>query len=304
MRSINLIRPVNLIIISLAQYVVHKVLLTSALVENEIQPLLSGSYLLLFISVTVILAASSYIINDIYDSELDLVNKPNNTFVGKTISKGIALLLYYSLVIIGLIIATYLAYNLNRMPLLIIYPFAVVTLHLYSSNFKKSLLIGNIIVSVFCAFVIGIVWIGESEGITHLTLKSESYRSLRLLFWGMVIFAFVSNLIRELIKDVEDMEGDGQHGGRTFPVVYGFSQALKLIKTLLFFLGILIVIWSISLYTVVGNSTSLIIGSILLLIGTYIFRLINRSTAAQELRKTSQLMKIFMIIGLLYPLVI
>jgi len=161
MKFLQLIRFPNLIIVVLTQYLLQYLILIPAFQKANLPPLLDHFHFFILVLSTLIIAAGGYIINDIEDQEIDLLNKPEKVIVGKYISFQNAKILYWGITILGLLISIYLAIYVDNLPLVLIYPFAVFLLYIYSKSLKKSVLWGNIIVSIFCGFVAGIILFAE-----------------------------------------------------------------------------------------------------------------------------------------------
>ena len=167
----------------------------------------------LLVLLTLLISAAGYIVNDYYDSEIDQINKPEKWVVGNTLSADLVLKVYKGIIVIGAILAIVIAIRLKLLLYLPVYLLAVVGLQIYSSRLKCRPFIGNFWVSMFCASVILIMAAPDLLHRTPGILKPQ--------FWFYMSFAFVITLFREVIKDVEDLEGDRQCGCQTFVVRYG-----------------------------------------------------------------------------------
>lgn len=180
-----------------------------------------------------LIAAAGYLINDIIDHEADKINKPDKIYLGEKFTKNKAIGIYVLLNLIGLEIAWILANQVGNKYLMLIYPASVLLLYLYSLKFKSIPLIGNIVVSFFCAGVAGIVLFAERKTFLFISHhQPDTFLKLNLLFCGYIIFSFFSTLSRELIKDAEDLEGDKKTGVKTLPTVYGIPLAKKFILSI------------------------------------------------------------------------
>ena len=244
---LRLIRFPNLVIIALTMLSVRYALLET-LWKQVIGDMLDQGYLvqgirlhmrtvnfLLLLLSTLLIAAAGYIINDYFDTKTDRINKPDKVVVGRTIKRRVAMALHLSLSAFALLIAIYLAYKTGNMRLAGIQGFSIAALWFYSTLLKKQLLSGNILIALLAAFVPLTVGIFEfSSGalpdLEILNLNVSNYGTLLLkrgamLIVGFSLFAFLSNLIRELVKDIEDIEGDLADGCRTLPIVVGEIQA-------------------------------------------------------------------------------
>ena len=230
---IKVVRPKNLLIVALTQILIYLVYL-KPLTSSDSSLILDGNLWVLFVIDTVLIAAGGYIINDLMDQKADLFNKPDKIYIGTDKITTIRGWIYYSVVIIiGFIIAFIIAFSIAEIHLLLIYPFAVGLLFLYSVYFKRLPLIGNLIVSLFCAFVPGIIWYAEFDTINnHSFISNNVYDMIMHLFPVYISFAFLSTFIREIIKDIEDMEGDQKSDYQTLPIVVGVHVTMYIALSL------------------------------------------------------------------------
>lgn len=220
---IKFLRLPNLIIVGLTQYLLLYGLLMPFLAVGGISPTLDHLHFFLFVLDTVIITLSGNIVNDIEDYEIDLINRPETVFVSRYISIANAWKLYGLVVSIGFGLALYLAFHIDKLPLVLIYPGAVALLYFYSTSFKKKAAIGNITVSIFCAGVAGIVLFAEKDA--YFQLSSDARQNAGLAFSAYAVFAYLTTMFREIVKDIEDMKGDAERGCRTLPIVMGKKKA-------------------------------------------------------------------------------
>ncbi|MGC4235739.1 MAG: geranylgeranylglycerol-phosphate geranylgeranyltransferase, partial [Niabella sp.] len=172
---------------------------------------------------SVFIAAAGYIINDYFDINIDLVNKPDTMVLDKKLSRRWALVWHLCFSVAG-IICTAIAVNFfSRWYLVVANIICVFLLWFYSARFKKDLLVGNIIVSVLTAWTILIVFLSKYS--LHNAFGNTDPGQVRLFRFAILYagFAFVISLIREAIKDIEDMPGDEKFGCKTMPIVWGIN---------------------------------------------------------------------------------
>jgi 4-hydroxybenzoate polyprenyltransferase len=206
---LRLIRIKNLLIISATQLFAYYFLTPNL---NYTQ-LLSVPFLLLMAS-TFLVAAAGYIINDYMDVRLDLINKPTKVIVGNSISRRWAMFLHIILNAMAIILA--LAINKHIALLVFICAFS---LWLYSQFLKKTYLIGNLLVALLTAFTLWIMHIFQQD-------------MMVAGIWVYGIFAFGTTLVREIIKDTEDLRGDQNFKCKTLPIVLGVRKTKEVLLVL------------------------------------------------------------------------
>ncbi len=223
---LKLIRFPNLLIVGLTQYLIYFQLLIPSLQIICEQPSLGIYHFSLLVLITILLTANGYIINDLLDQKSDAINKPDKNLIASSIAERNVTWLYLFFTILGFLLAIILALSLHKQQWLFLYPAAQLLLFWYSYSFKKKPLIGNIVVALFCAGVAGIIFIAESAPLEQLSIQRPAiyYKFSFLLLWYMA-FAFLGTLIREIVKDIEDIEGDLADGCATAPIVWGVATA-------------------------------------------------------------------------------
>jgi len=233
----RLLRFPNLIIVAITQYLLQYLLIVPLIKQNGLVPDLDVLHFSLLVLSTMIIAAGGYIINDILDLPIDKINKPDQLIIEKKIPIPVAYWLYSGLTFLGFAISFYLAIHVQNLPLVLLYPSAVVLLFLYSKYFKQLVLIGNMVVSIFCAFVAGIVWFAERYTFDDLLQENKiAGERLQFILGLYLIFAFLSTMYREIVKDIEDRDGDMTYHCKTLPIVFGVNVA----KWVAFAFGILL----------------------------------------------------------------
>ncbi len=215
---IKLIRFKNLLIVALIQLLIKYALINIYLETFALNNSLFGIYLIAL----VLVVAGGYIINDIYDVETDKINKEEKRIIGKEISTSAAFKGYYLLNILGIISGFYVAFEIGKITFGIIFIFFSFSLWRYSKQYKTSFLIGNLQVAFLTAFSIfnlalfDLVPIGNSEAGFKMIFQI-------ILFYSA--FSFTTTLVRELIKDVEDMEGDKKTNAKTAAITFGLQKS-------------------------------------------------------------------------------
>ncbi|MBK8492303.1 MAG: geranylgeranylglycerol-phosphate geranylgeranyltransferase [Saprospirales bacterium] len=244
--ALQLIRPLNLAFIALTQYLLFFHFLFPILHATHAPVLLEGWRALVFLITTTLLTAAGYGINDYFDVETDRINKPDKWLVGNRLSPKTTAVWVAGLVILGAILSAWLAWDIQKPVLWLIYPVAVFLLWSYSRYLKGIPLAGNLLIALLCMMVGGIIWFAEREGIAflrsyHPQLALQLIRAL--VFY--LFFAFLATLFREMVKDCEDMEGDAATAQQTLPVRFGLHRVKRwaLAGGLLLEIALLLLAW-------------------------------------------------------------
>ena len=216
---LKLIRWPNLFFIALTQFLFYYCVLPFVYKSQQPTALLSQNIFFLIVTASVFIAAAGYIINDYFDLNIDMVNKPSQLIIQKYISRRWAIVLHLGLSFAGFVISCYVGYKLNNIYIPFFNFLAIVALWVYSTTFKKKLLVGNILISLLTAWVLLVITVAEYKLNNSLTnVNIPRLLKVSFLYSG---FAFIISLIREAVKDIEDMNGDAKYGCRTMPIVWG-----------------------------------------------------------------------------------
>ena len=251
----------------------------------------------LLILATLCIAASGYVINDIYDIQADKINKPKKLIVGNKISEKKANNLFITLNIIGVAIGFYLANLLGRPAFVAIFIFSSALLYLYASYLKQIPVLGNILISFLVAFVVLLPAVFDLfPSISPQNKKIQSLLFSILLDYA--VFAFLVNLLREMVKDQEDTKGDYNAGIKTLPIVLGHSRTNKVI----FATGILpIAAMVYYIYNYLFENTFLVIYSLLFILAPLLYFQVRiwEATKKKDYTHLSLMLKIILFFGLI-----
>ena len=221
---LQMIRWVNLLFIVITQVLFRYCIILPVFEDSGIEPLLTNRLFILLVLASVLIAAAGYIINDYFDLNIDQVNKPEKMVVGKIIKRRWAIFWHLTFSGIGVLLSLYIGWKVNNVLLGFANLLCVAMLWFYSTTFKKKLLIGNVIISLLSAWVVMALYFAEWERYFHTTTDAFDLRALSRVFRFAFLyagFAFIISLVREVVKDIEDMAGDSKYGCRTMPIVWG-----------------------------------------------------------------------------------
>ncbi|NTW31531.1 MAG: UbiA family prenyltransferase [Bacteroidetes bacterium] len=232
----KLIRVQNLAFIALTQFLFRYCIFLPLTNQSPISPLFSNFDFIILMLSTIIVAAGGYAINDYFDVHIDKVNKPLKVIIGKKMLRRHAVTTHSVLTIIAIVLGAYVSFEVGSIMLVFFNIIMCTLLWLYSARYKASFLLGNIIVSFSSAATIFVVWLFEMYALKSSELMDTANLTLLNFFLCCyVIFAFIISLIREIVKDAEDIEGDKKGGCRTLPIVWGYSKTKKVLFLLIGF---------------------------------------------------------------------
>jgi 4-hydroxybenzoate polyprenyltransferase len=304
---LQLIRYKNLLFIALIQFIMQQLVIAPLLQKYGFEYIKADISLLLLIIATVSIAAAGYAINDYFDIKIDRINKPEKLIVGNTISKRQAMLTHQILTGIGIICGLILAYQLRSFTLAFIFIVAPGLLWFYSASYKRQFLTGNLVVSLLSALsvlVVGIVAVADLKQ-TYNDLLFQTTIPAEIYSWigGFALFSFIITLIRELIKDMEDVEGDKEMECRTVAIVWGEKRTKILIYSLVAF-TILLLLFVSKQYIPFTNPLSfkyILFGLILPLLA--LCYLVYKADNQKALHAASSFVKYIMLLGVMYSIV-
>lgn len=270
---LDLIRWKNILIIVLCQ-----VSIVLFILDKDITMLYRPIFLFILLS-TVLIASAGNVINDYYDVKIDAINKPSRVKVGQKVSRFSTISIHFVLNVLALVLAFYVSYKLFLLDLLIIF-----LLWLYSWRLKCTPFIGNLLVAILTSMVIVILGI---------------YFGFNNKMYSYVFFAFFLSLIREIVKDLEDVEGDNSFDCKTLPIAIGRARSIVLVQlfSFIYILAALFVLY-------ISKDVYFKIAFFFLAISPSLFYIVFTFQAKEkkDFKKISNFIKITMIGGLITTL--
>ncbi len=302
MAFFRLVRAMNLGFIILTQCLFQFCVVVPAFREYGFESMLNPAMFTLLVVASVCIAAAGYVINDYFDLNIDRVNKPDKLVVEKVIPRRFAILWHLGLSAVGILISAYVSYRIGNPLIGLLNTACVILLWFYSTTFKKQLLIGNVIISLLTAWVVLVLYVAEIPQLPfrpvdqYLLLPVKRVFKLAALFGG---FAFIISLIREVIKDIEDMHGDARYGCRTMPIRWGLNVSKVFIATWLIVL--ISVLFILQLYAMPFGWYWLILYCVFLILLPllYVFRRLFTARRTADFKHLSRVVKMVMATGII-----
>jgi 4-hydroxybenzoate polyprenyltransferase len=259
---------------------------------------------ILLVLATVLITAGGYVINDYFDIKTDLINR-GKVIVGTKIPRRSAMMWHLILNATGIAIGFYISWRAKYFMMGSLFLIVSGLLYFYSASYKRQFLVGNLIVAVLIAAVPMLVAIYEWPALYQFYAANaiEEPDLKFIIYWPgtFAIFAFLTTLTREIIKDIEDFEGDSAYGRNTLPVVLGITTT-KMISMAMIILTIILLylVWFFYVHDLI--TLTYISATIVIPLLFVIFRL-RKSSTKENLHNASNLMKVVMVAGMLYAVV-
>ena len=219
----KIIRWKNLAIISLSQIFIKFFFIDFFIQKDQ---LLNENFVILLI-VTILIAASGYIVNDIYDYNLDQINKPERVVLGKFLKSRDAIIIYMLFNSLAIVLSIFLCIKIKQEIYILVFLLIIYCLWLYSKKLKKYKIIGNILIAFFISLSILNVPL-----FSYKNILSDDRFFVFLIISIYSVLAFLINVKREIIKDIEDIEGDKMHKVKSLPIIFGTKKS-KLVTVII-----------------------------------------------------------------------
>lgn len=294
---LKMIRLPNLFFMALTQ-VLFQFCIYHTLYKGSIPPGDLTRFILLVLA-SLFIAAAGYVINDYFDINIDEVNKPQKMVVDKHIHRRWAIAWHFMLSTSGILLTVLALPFLRQWYLILANVCCVALLWFYSTRFKRQLLSGNIIISLLTAWTILIIFFSKfnlGDAVGNGSITHHKFFRLAALYAG---FAFIISLVREAIKDMEDLPGDEKHGCRTMPVVWGVNATKVWVAVwLLVLIAVLVVLQVYVLQFRWWLAVAYSVPAIIFPLVVILFRL-RRSHTPQHFHELSTLTKLVMFTGIL-----
>ncbi|MCF2487884.1 geranylgeranylglycerol-phosphate geranylgeranyltransferase [Dyadobacter sp. CY347] len=271
--SARLVRMTNLVIVVVTQYLTRILLIGP---RDDWRSIIANVDMFFLSLSTVCIAAAGYIINDYFDIKIDIVNKPERVVVGRYLKRRWAMGAHQVLnvlgAVFGLVVSPYI---------FVINVCSITLLWFYSERYKRLPFIGNFIVSLLTGFSLLI-----------LTVHFPANRHLVFIY---AVFSFFISLVREIVKDMEDIKGDEAHGCRTLPIIWGIRRT----KNFLYVILLMFVTTLFVMARALDNNVLVILFFLLLIPIALLTASLARADTRRDFKRISSLCKIIMLLGLI-----
>ena len=246
---LKVIRWKNLLFLALVMVLVERLISCAILAKALFGTVLLPHWVLILLVLAVVfIAAGGYAINDYFDVRIDAINRPDKLLVTRTLTKQQAMLTHQILTVIGVLCGLAVSYKVRSWSLALIILFVPGMLWFYSSSYKRQFFLGNLIVSLVVALAPLSVAIADNAYLAHLYGDILQYTPLTRHIWQWIgfisLFAFLLTLCREIVKDLQDQEGDREYECHTLPIILGEFRTKMIVSFLLLVACWLIGMWA------------------------------------------------------------
>jgi 4-hydroxybenzoate polyprenyltransferase len=297
---LRLVRWLNLVFIAFTQLLFLYCVVIPVFQQANIPLAIPLHQFVLLAIASILIAAGGYIINDYFDLNIDRVNKPGRLVVDKIIRRRWAILWHLALSVLGILVSAWVAWKTRAWWIAPANVACVLGLWFYSTTFKRKLLSGNIIISLLTAWTVMVVGfiihykIIKTPGLYGVV---DANKIMRLTFL-YASFAFIISLIREVIKDIEDMAGDAKYGCRTMPIVWGVNVSKVFTATWLIVLVAALVIVQAYVLTFPWWWSAVYCIGLIIIPLLYILRRLFTATSPAHFHQLSGWVKFVMLTGI------
>ena len=301
---LRLVRLPNLVMIAVTQLLFYFSLVQPFFLNSEVEifTYFGNNHLLMLMISSLLIAAGGNIINDYFDRNIDEINKPRKKIIDKLIKRRWAIVMHIVFSLTAILLGFYVDSQTPVFWLGFSNTICVLLLFAYSISLKKKLLVGNLLISLLTAWVILVCFLCyyRSLGCSRCELsewQADLRRFIRISFL-YAGFAFVISLIREVVKDMEDMEGDKKYGCNTIPIAWGIPAgkvfvAVWLVVLIGMIAAVQIYAWQLGWYWSAAYSIVLIVAPLI-----WILRKLYQAQVPKDYHQLSTVIKLVMLSGL------
>jgi len=215
---VKMLRVPNLLMIGFTFLLLRYLVFVPVFASVSMQTSMGNLEYVLMITATILVAATGYLCNDYFDVITDQVNKPEKQYIGRQVSAGTVFSTALLLSLAAMAFTAGLCLFMKSLLPALLLSAALVVVWWYAVQLKRSLLWGNIAVSCMTAGTIVMAWMVEKQA---SGIQGQADRYITQIVSVISLFAFLLSLIREIVKDMEDIEGDSLIHCRSLPIIKG-----------------------------------------------------------------------------------
>lgn len=303
----RLVRLPNLLMIAFVQFSIQKAVITPIMQKYGFDLPENSVYLYMLIVATVLIAAGGYIINNYFDIKIDSINNPDKVVVGKSVSKRAAMLIYQIVTAMGVVVGLALAHLIKNYSLAFVFVVVPGVLWFYAASYKRQFLIGNLMVAFCSALVlitVALLEVGTLEqAYTKLLYSTPLPKEIYAWTGAFAMFSFISTLVRELIKDMQDIEGDGEMECRTVPIKIGIANTKIWVNVIILSIILLLLYALYFLIPIQDTINARFVWIGLVLPFGFLAYLVQTSHSSKAFEQAATFAKYIMLVGVLYSYV-
>jgi len=306
MKYLKLVRVHNILIMAGTLYAMRWAVIYPILKYHNLSLRFSECYFLILVLSVSFIAAGGYVINDYFDRRIDRINHPDSVIVGNQVNRRFAMILHFVLNTCGVLLGILISIISGHWKYSLIFIFISVILWFYSTTFKRQFLIGNFVISTFTAMVPFIVVLFEFPPFLKSDIPDMNH--IIYIITGFAFFAFITSMIREILKDIEDSEGDKVIGCKTLPIILGNKTAKYIALLFVLISGISVILvylgYLSKLYFIAEDKITLwyiiVLESLIIALSIFIIR----AKSKKDFHSASTFVKLVMLIGVLYSIIL
>ncbi|MBN2727960.1 MAG: geranylgeranylglycerol-phosphate geranylgeranyltransferase [Bacteroidales bacterium] len=300
MAYLKLFRVVNLLIIALIMYLLRFFLFEPAFaLDNIVNPFTELQFAMLVLTY-VFITAGGYAINDYYDIGMDEINRPGKTILRNKLPLRAGMNLFFVMTAIGIAIGLVLAYQMGSFSMYFFPIFVAAMYWFYSTKYKRELMSGNLVVSFLAALSILLVFLYFVLSFTktnQFPVLSFPYIKRAVLIYAG--FAFYITFLREMIKDIIDVEGDKEFKCTNIAIKYGQKETNLIVQILSYFFLAALLVFAYFSWQMGKTYLTYYIAVILIPFFVYFIIQLRKAKGKGDYRSLATLLKIYMVAGIL-----
>ncbi len=245
---LKIVRPLNLFIMAATMFLMRYCVIRPFLEYNNLHLQVPLFDFVLLVATVILIAAGGYVVNDYYDMKADMVNKDcGSMIIGTGMTLKEAMRYYIILTFSGFATGLWFSLRMGDWNFFTLFLLVGGLLWFYSTTYKAMIFVGNLLISVLTALVPLLVIVFEmlkfKENFPHLIENGDvNYMPIFYFVFAFSAFAFLTNFIREIAKDIQDVKGDIKAGKKTFPVWAGFTKS-KILVFVLIVIEVAVLYW-------------------------------------------------------------